>query len=441
MSDPIGPQDLQIATLGEPKYQSRLKFGSASCDGEVHFVSDQVRIRHDIEFGPKTPHQADAVSIVGYEEAGPREKLFFDPPQTSAAIVTCGGLSPGLNNVIRSAYYELTANYGVPRVLGIRNGYLGLNPASGREPITLTGDFCEPIDKLGGTFLGSSRGPQDPAMMVDFLQAKKIDILLCLGGDGTQRGAQGIHEEAERRGYPLSVIGIPKTIDNDIPFVRLAFGYTTALEKAAEVIRGAHVEARDAVNGIGLVKLMGRYAGFIAAGASVVSQEVNFTLIPEIPFPLEGENGFLEALERRMLDRAHAVIVVAEGAGQHLFEESCPELDASGNAKLHDIGALLRQKIASHFGQRGIPIAMKYLDPSYHIRSVPANAYDRFLCDQLARHAVHAGMAGKTGMLIGQEHNRFIHVPITTVVDRHKRLEVNGDLWRAVLQGTGQPRW
>ena len=269
----------------------------------------------------------------------------------------------------------------------------------------------------------------------------KIDVLLCLGGDGTQRGAQAIHEEAQRRGYRLAVVGIPKTIDNDIPFVRMSFGYTTALEKAAEVIRGAHVEARDAVNGIGLVKLMGRYAGFIAAGASVISQEVNFTLIPEVPFPLEGEGGFLHALEQRMRERGHALIVVAEGAGQHLFDESSQQRDASGNLKLQDISPLLRERIQAHFAACGIPIALKYLDPSYHVRSVPAGAYDRFLCDQLARHAVHAAMAGKTGMLIGHEHNRFIHVPITTVVGQKKQIDVGGDLWRAVLQGTGQPRW
>jgi len=430
----IDQTDLQISSLDEARHDSPLEFGSASHGG--HFVSDSIRLRHSIEVG--TDVDDDALS---YEEAGPREKILFDPSRTSAAIVTCGGLSPGLNNVIRSAFYELTANYGVTRVLGIRNGYLGLNPASGRQPITLTKEFVEPIDKLGGTYLGSSRGPQDPAVMVDFLQASNIDILLCLGGDGTQRGAQAIHEEAQRRGYRLAVVGIPKTIDNDIPFVRLSFGYTTALEKAAEVIRSAHVEARDAVNGIGLVKLMGRYAGFIAAGASVISQEVNFTLIPEIPFPLEGEGGFLAALERRMRDRGHAVIVVAEGAGQHLFDGAGSRRDASGNLALQDIAPLLRDRIGSHFAGCGIEIALKYLDPSYHIRSVPAAAYDRFLCDQLARHAVHAAMAGKTGMLIGYEHNRFIHVPITTVVGEKKQLDVAGDLWRAVLQGTGQPRW
>jgi 6-phosphofructokinase 1 len=305
----------------------------------------------------------------------------------------------------------------------------------------LNKDFVEPIDKLGGTVLGSSRGPQEPTVMADFLQSEDIDILFCVGGDGTQRGAHDLHQELQLRGARVAVVGIPKTIDNDIPFVHLSFGYATALEKAAEVVRGAHVEARDAVNGIGLVKLMGRHAGFIAAGASVVSQEVDFTLVPEIPFPLDGEHGFLAALERRMRDRGHAVIVVAEGAGQHLFDESQQRLDASGNLLHEEIGGFLRQKIDAHFTERQFPVSLKYLDPSYSIRSVPANVYDRFLCDQMARHAVHAAMAGKTGVMIGHQHNQYVNVPIPAVVSQTKGMDVSGDLWRAVLQSTGQPRW
>jgi 6-phosphofructokinase 1 len=245
----------------------------------------------------------------------------------------------------------------------------------------------------------------------------------------------------QRRGARVAVVGIPKTIDNDISFVNLSFGHATALEKAAEVVRCAHVEARDAVNGIGLVKLMGRHAGFIAAGASVVSQEVDFTLVPEIPFPLDGEHGFLAALERRMRDREHAVIVVGEGAGQHLFDETQQRRDASGNLLHEEIGAFLRKEIGEHFAKRQFSVSLKYLDPSYSIRSVPANVYDRILCDQMARHAVHAAMAGKTGVMIGCQHNQYVNVPIPAVVIQTKGMDVSGDLWRAVLQSTGQPRW
>lgn len=430
-------KDLEIATLGEPQYETPLRFSSPSHPHANYFVREEKRIRYDVDVDESAP-QTDVLS---FEEAGPRQKIFFQPAESTAAVVTCGGLSPGLNNVVRSIFYELSENYGVHRVLGIRNGYAGLNPANNLEPIEMSRQWIEPIDQLGGTALGSSRGPQEPSMMADFLEAKNINLLFCIGGDGTQRGAFAVHQELQKRGTPVALIGIPKTIDNDVPFVRRSFGFATALEKAAEVIRAAHVEARDAVNGIGLVKLMGRHAGFIAAGASVVSQEVNFALIPEIRFPLEGEDGLLAALEKRLRSRGHAVVVVAEGAGQHLFENQDQRRDASGNLQSQDIGLFLKERINNYFAAKGFPIALKYLDPSYFIRSVPASAYDRVLCDQMARNAVHAGMAGKTGMLIGFEHDRFIHVPIPTVVSQKKQLDVTGDMWRAVLQVTRQPRW
>ena len=430
--------DLFVPTLGARRYETPLDFDSPNHPGDAHFLPDEQRIRMHLRLGAEGEKQASELAL---EEAGPRRQIFFSPPRTTAALVTCGGLSPGLNNVIRSVFAELQENYGVPRVLGIRNGYLGLNPASGLDPIEMSREFVESIDKLGGTVLGSSRGPQAPHVMADYLQSHKIDILFCIGGDGTQRGANALHEEMTRRQADIAIVGIPKTIDNDIPFVSQSFGYATALEKAAEIIRCAHVEARDAVNGIGLVKLMGRYSGSIAAGASVVSQEVDFTLIPEIPFPLDGEDGFLAALERRMKRRAHAVIVVAEGAGQHLFDRSEERLDASGNRVLDDIGESLRHRIKSHFAERSIPVAIKYFDPSYFIRSVPGNAFDRVLCNQMGRLAVHAAMAGKTGMMVGMLHGSFVNVPIPCVVRETKNVDVCGALWRAVLESTKQPLW
>ena len=213
------------------------------------------------------------------------------------------------------------------------------------------------------------------------------------------------------------------------------------MEKAREAVNCAHTEARDAPNGIGLVKLMGRHAGFIAAGAAMASQEANFVLIPEIAFPLEGPGGFLDALHKRIFARQHAVIVVAEGAGQHLFGDERDERDASGNRKLHDIGVFLRDKIASYFKAAGMPINMKYIDPSYIIRSVPANSDDSLLCDAMARHAVHAAMAGKTDVLIGVKHAQFLHMPICTAVGQSKRLEPNSEFWLRVLETTGQPVW
>jgi 6-phosphofructokinase 1 len=428
----LSAEELNIKTLGPCTINSplaRLR--------DPGFVPDLTRILYQHKRGPGV----DRMEAITFEESGPREHIFFDPAQTTAAVATCGGLSPGLNNVIRSIYLELTHNYLVPRVLGVRNGYLGLNPASGLRLRELSSELVDHIHHMGGSILGSSRGHQDPSIIVDTLERENIDLLFCVGGDGTQRGAAVIADEIERRGLLKAVVGIPKTIDNDISFVFNSFGYNTALEKAEEVLRGAHVEARGAPNGIGLVKLMGRNAGFIAAGAALASQDANFVLVPEVPFQLEGENGFLPSLERRLLSKDHALVVVAEGAGQDLLKRDETRSDASGNLLHEDIGLFLRDSIQAYFRSRGIPINLKYLDPSYYIRSVPANSADRILSDQMARMAAHAGMAGKTEMLIGFWHNELVHVPIAASITRPRQLETTSDLWTAVVRSTGQPVW
>lgn len=376
---------------------------------------------------------------IEFERAGPRHEIFFDPAKTRAAIVTCGGLCPGLNNVLRSVFLELHHRYGVPAVLGIRYGYAGLDPANRLDPITLTPELVHGIHNTGGTILGTSRGPVNPAAALDFLEQRRVNILFCVGGDGTQRGAHLLHEEALRRNYPLAVIGIPKTVDNDIEFVWRTFGYSSAVEEAAHIIDAAHVEAKSFLNGIGLVKLMGREAGFLACGATLASQEVNYTLIPEVPFELDGEGGLLPLLEKRLKASQHAVIAIAEGAAQHLIPGGGHGADASGNAKLKDSGVWLKGRIEAHFAERGIPINLKYFDPSYLVRSRPANKDDALLCDQFARYAVHAAMAGRTDVVVGLWYNVFIHVPIEMVISRQRRVVPTGEIWSAVLAATGQP--
>ncbi len=370
-----------------------------------------------------------------FEKSGPREKLFFDPSSTRAAIVTCGGLCPGLNNVIRSVTRELRRGYGVKSVLGIRGGYKGLDTARGKPPVELTEELVEEIHKKGGTLLGTSRGPVDISIAVDFLIAQKIDILFTVGGDGTQRGGHALYQEAVKRGHPLAVVGIPKTIDNDVRYVSRTFGFGTAVDEAVRVIDSAHTEARSVDNGVAVVKLMGRHAGFIAAAATVASQDVNFCLVPEQPFVLES---LLASLERRLKMKEHAVIVVAEGAGQDLLGKSA-ETDASGNAKLENIGHFLRNAIGAHFKSRGIEMAMRYFDPSYQIRGRSANTEDSLLCDRLGRHAVHAAMSGRTGLVISYLNGQFVHIPIDLIAAGGKQVDLDGELWRAVLSSTGQP--
>jgi len=335
---------------------------------------------------------------------------------------------------------ELHHIYGVKEVIGFRNGYQGLDPAVGKEPIVLTPEFVEDIHKEGGTVLGTSRGPVDVSAAVDNLIRLGVNMLFTVGGDGTQRGANQLFLEARKRGHALAVVGIPKTIDNDVAYVSRSFGYLTAVEEACKVIECAHTEAHSVENGISIVKLMGRDSGFIAAGATVASQDVNFTLIPELPFKMEGPGGFLNVLKQRVLKRAHAVIVVAEGAGQDLLVSSNDVRDASGNLKLKDIGLFLKEQIEAYFKTEKVPVVVRYIDPSYIVRSSRADSEDSFLCDLFARNAAHAAMAGKTGLVIGYLHDHFIHVPIEYINAQKKRLDPNSDWWHAVLATTVQPR-
>lgn len=416
---------MNIAVLGEANYPSPL----------ASAVDDGARVPEHIVLRPG----AECPDGLRFELAGPRARLFFDPAQARAGIVTCGGMCPGLNNVIRSVFLELYHHYGVKEVLGFRYGYQGLDPDRGREPMRLTPEAVEDIHQEGGTVLGTSRGPVDADRAVDNLIRRKVNILFAVGGDGTQRGARDLFLEARRRGHALAVVGIPKTVDNDVPFVSRSFGYLTAVEQAAHMLRCAHTEAHSVQNGISLVKIMGRNAGFVTAGATVASQEVNFCLIPEVPFALDGERGFLAALKKRILSRAHALIALAEGAGQELLEQGAEARDASGNLLLNDIGVFLRARIEAYFKAEKIPIVLRYMDPGYAIRSVPANAEDAIMCDLFARHAVHAAMAGKTGLVIGCLHERFIHVPIETLATKVKRIDPASSGWNAVLSATGQP--
>jgi 6-phosphofructokinase 1 len=385
-------------------------------------------------------------AIPAFEAAGPRREIFFEPDKLACGIVTCGGLCPGVNDVIRSLVLTLRHAYGARRVLGFRYGYAGLTAKGKRpaDPTPLEPETVENIHQQGGTMLGTSRGPQSVEEMVDQLMAWRLGILFTVGGDGTLRGAAEIAAEIARRELSIAVIAIPKTIDNDLVWTERTFGFSTAVEEARTVIEAAHSEARSAWNGVGLVKLMGRHAGFIAAHATLANGDVNFCLVPEVPFTFDGEGGLLDLLARRLEERRHAVVVVAEGAGQDLFAGDSEERDASGNLKLLDVGVLLRQRIRSHFAELGVPacrgpVDVKYIDPSYTIRSQPANSLDSAFCLMLGQHAVHAGMAGRTAMMVGFWNHRFTHVPLALVAGRRKQLEPDGEIWQRVLGTTGQP--
>lgn len=433
-------EDFLIKSLGDCDVESPLKRMDLKKESPIYrFVSDDERILYDSSLANFNHCNKTGEIPISFEKAGPREKIFFQPAKTKVAIVTCGGLCPGLNNVIRSLVNQCYYRYNITRIFGIKYGYEGLIPKYNHELIELTTEMVADIDLQGGTFLGSSRGQQEVDKMVDTLEIMNVNILFCIGGDGTLRGAHAIHEEIERRGLKISVAGIPKTIDNDIDLIQKSFGFESAVSVAAEIINNAHNEAHGAYNCVALVKLMGRDSGFIAASASLAVQEANFVLVPEVPFDLYGPRGFLKALRTRLEKRHHALVVVAEGAGQELFETESVERDPSGNIIHKDIGIFLRDKIKEEFTAKNFPHTIKYIDPSYIVRSVPANANDSKFCNLLAQNAVHAAVAGKTDFVIGYWNDDFTLIPISMAVRKRKKIDVKGELWWNVLEATGQP--
>jgi 6-phosphofructokinase 1 len=406
----------------------------------LHYVGQADRVLLDDRRSHVLSRRETLDAEPSFELAGPRHEVYFNPADLRCGVVTCGGLCPGLNNVVRGLTVELYHGYGVEQIYGFKYGFEGLTRRHGLPPLRLTPGVVAGAQYDGGTLLGSSRGNQDPGEMVDCLEERGISVLFVIGGDGTFRGAMGIVQEIRRRNLKIAVVGIPKTIDNDIHFIDRSFGFETSFSAAVDIIRSAHVEAMGARNGISIVKLMGRHSGFIACHAALASTDVDAVLIPESPFNLDGREGLFEYIGKRLDQQSRAVLVVAEGAGQEWCRESeGPTTDPSGNSRLLDIGVELKERITRHFKQKQVPISLKYIDPSYYIRSVPASPADSVYCWHLARNAVHAAMAGNTNMLIGRWHGRFVHVPLALATRFRRQVDTNGDLWAAVVESTGQP--
>ena len=432
------PADLEVATLGPCTIGSPMQRHWAQAGEMEIFVSDEDRILLDDSLSSVSGALTRSERLPAFELAGPRRSIFFDSAKTLCAIVTCGGLCPGINDVIRGLTMQAYSRYGVQNIYGIRCGYEGLIKDYGHPVSELTPDAVKNIHTLGGSILGTSRGPQDAVKIVERLCELNINVLFIIGGDGTLRGADRIASESQRRNHAIAIVGIPKTIDNDIQFTDKSFGYETACAAAAQATRVAHTEACTVRNGIGMVKLMGRHSGFIACSAALATNEADFVLIPEVSFSLEGENGLLEALHRCILQKGNALIVVAEGAGQELFNDSLKDTDPSGNIRFKDIGVLLKSHIEKYFKERSLDVRFKYIDPSYMIRGVPANPHDSIYCAHLAQNAVHAALAGKTGVAMGCWHGHYVHVPIALAVAGRKQVDPKGDLWHSLIEATGQ---
>ncbi|MFW5887957.1 MAG: ATP-dependent 6-phosphofructokinase [Bacteriovoracia bacterium] len=434
----LSKEVFQIDTLGECKYDSPLRLSTIYGDNLVNYETDDKRVllRNVID-RTRPPRDGHDLEDLSFEIAGPRAKTFFEPSKTTCAIVTCGGLCPGVNNVIRSLVLHLHHGYGVKKILGFRHGYQGLVPNFFHVPMKLDPETVKDINGMGGTILGTSRGPQDVTIMVDTLEKLGVDCLFTIGGDGTLRGANALYQEVKKRGLNISIIGIPKTIDNDLMFIDKTFGFETAFSEAARAIRSAHTEASAAPNGVGIVKLMGRHSGYVASYAALALREVNLVLIPEQKFTLEK---VYEYTKERIKRRGHIVIVIAEGAGQDIIHEGEVTRDASGNIKLKDIGRFISDNIKVHFKKEKTPLDVKYIDPSYMIRSAPAYPTDSVFTGYLAHYAGDAAMSGKTGLAVGYWKGNYTHLTLSMATSQRNIISMESELWRSVLRSTGQPQ-
>ncbi|KAL0407736.1 UNVERIFIED_CONTAM: ATP-dependent 6-phosphofructokinase [Sesamum radiatum] len=357
-----------------PTYPNPLRSNPAYSVVKQYFVDMDDSVPQKVVVHKDTPRG------VHFRRAGPRQKVYFASDEVHACIVTCGGLCPGLNTVIREIVHSLDYMYGVNKVLGIDGGYRGFYA---KNTITLTPKVVNDIHKRGGTILGTSRGGHDTMKIVDSIQDRGINQVYIIGGDGTQKGAAVIFEEIRKRGLKVAVAGIPKTIDNDIPVIDRSFGFDTAVEEAQRAINAAHVEAESAENGIGVVKLMGRYSGFIAMYATLASRDVDCCLIPESPFYLEGKE---------------------------------------------------------HFAKKDkIPVTLKYIDPTYMIRAIPSNASDNVYCTLLAQSAVHGAMAGFTGFTSGLVNGRQTYIPFNRITEKQNKVVITDRMWARLLASTNQP--
>ena len=427
--------DFSIKTLGACKITSPILFSKVDGDFAANYVTEDEAVKLHILANRKEPNHKQVL----LEKAGVREKIFFNPAEVHAAIATCGGLCPGLNDVIRAIVKTLQNRYGVKKITGIKYGYQGFLDDYGFPMIDLNTDAVNDIHKFGGTILGTSRGGGNrTSEIVNRLEELKINVLFLIGGDGTLKGALAIANEVEKRGLQISVVGIPKTIDNDIAYIDKSFGFDTAVGKATEAVDAGYTEAASQVHGIRLDKLKSRESGFIAAQTAIASHETDFVLIPEVPFEMNGENGFLKSLEKKLLAQKFAVVVVAEGAGQNLLNADKGK-DASGNKILADVGVYLKDEIIQYFKEKNIAINIKYIDPSYQIRASVAAPIDSVYCERLGNNAAHAAMAGKTALIVGLVHQEFVHLPIAVVVSERKKVDPEGVLWRDTLDATGQP--
>ena len=360
-----------------------------------------------------------------FVRAGPRKEIAWDPIHTKVAIVTCGGLCPGLNTVIRELYITLHHKYGVKFVYGVKNGYKGFYSDN---LVRLDDDIIRDIHHKGGSILGTSRGGTDVKKIVDSIAHRGISHLYAIGGNGTQKGLFEINKEIKKRGLCVSVVGIPKTIDNDLCIIDKSFGFDTSVQEAQRAIQAAKVEIEAFNNAVGIVKVMGRNSGFIAMYSSLASKDVDCCLIPEIPFDIEYDHGVLHYIKECLHKKDKILIVVSEGAGQHYINDPV-------NKNLNDFGIWLCEVVRSNVPN----VCIKYIDPTYTIRAITPNASDSIYCTILAQSAVHGAFCGYTNFIVGPVNGKHAYIPLQMAIHETNTVSEDDRMWFRLISANGQP--
>lgn len=384
-----------------------------------------------------------------FPEAGPRKELCFDPHRVKAAVVTTGGLAPGLNSVVHSIVdrhfntYELNETLG-GAVYGIYDGFRGLRDCASNST-TLNPKVTLDWLRQGGSNLGSIRfrDPQGEKHLVDEIAKSitqmAIDILYVIGGDGSQLIAHKVAQAVPS----ISVLGVPKTMDNDVLWVRESFGFDTTVEQATHAINALHFEAQS-TRRVGLLQFFGAESGFVAANAALASGQVDLVLIPEAFNNLSDEQlqhywkmllGHLDDRVKRQAHMPHAIVVVAEGVETALVQQKSRKLGRKG-----DFLELLKQDIAGKVrDRRGRCLEIFVNEPRHYIRSGAANAHDQIFCERLGALAVDNGLAGYTNCMVSHWLTEYVLVPLELVVQGQKSIQTSGMFWRQVETSTGQP--
>uniref|UniRef100_A0A7S1RYX3 Phosphofructokinase domain-containing protein n=1 Tax=Alexandrium catenella TaxID=2925 RepID=A0A7S1RYX3_ALECA len=398
----------------------------------MNFLNPDELVQGHIIMNDSKQASRPSATSKGCVRANACKEIWWDPSEVRAAVVTCGGLCPGLNSIIREVTNTLWHQYDVRHIYGIQAGYNGLSNPEKHKPIQLSPDKVRDIHMKGGSILKAGRGGFNPEQICDRLERLGINMVFTVGGDGTQHASHLLYEEAKRRNLDISIVGLPKSIDNDILFFDKTFGFDSAVSTAADIMRNGWVEATSCDKGVGIVKLMGRDAGFVAMHAALASTIVDLVMIPEVNVKLED---VIEHIDSTLARKNFMLIAIAEGAGQEFVATG--EKDATGHTKYGDIGTFLRDEINAHLKKSGG--RSFYIDPSYIIRSCPIRPNDHIYCSRLARDAVHCAMRGYTGVCVGPIHNIIVIMPSELIASGKRRVKLTSSAWQSCVQSCNMP--